>query len=127
MIKYKPFKFSERIRSFKFAFRGIWTMLKSQHNAWIYTGVTAAVVGEGFYFRITTAEWCWLILAIMAVWTSEALNTAFEFLADVASPEFHPLVEHSKDVAAGGVLISAIGSAIIGILILGPHFVELFH
>jgi diacylglycerol kinase (ATP) len=57
----------------------------------------------------------------MAVWTAEALNTAFEFLADVASPEFHPLVQHSKDVAAGAVLIAAIGSVVIGILVLGPH------
>ena len=29
------------------------------------------------------------ILAISIVWTAEALNTAFEFLADAASPEFH--------------------------------------
>jgi diacylglycerol kinase (ATP) len=61
----------------------------------------------------------------MAVWTAEALNTAFEFLADAASPEFHPLVKHAKDVAAGAVLISAIGSVVIGTLILGPHVVEL--
>ena len=30
------------------------------------------------------------------VWVSEALNTAFEFLCDVASPEFHPLVKNPK-------------------------------
>ena len=63
----------------------------------------------------------WLILAIVAVWTAEALNTAFELLADVASSGFHPLVEKSKDVAAGAVLISAIGSAVIGVIVLGPH------
>ena len=51
----------------------------------------------------------------MAVWTAEALNTAFESLCDVASPEFHPLVERAKDVAAGAVLISAIGAVAIGL------------
>jgi diacylglycerol kinase (ATP) len=61
----------------------------------------------------------------MAVWTAEALNTAFEFLADAASPEFHPLVKQSKDVAAGAVLISAIGSTVIGFLVIGPHVLEL--
>jgi len=61
----------------------------------------------------------------MAVWTSEALNTALEFLADVASPEIHPLVEKAKDVAAGAVLISAIGAVAIAILVLGPYFVNL--
>jgi diacylglycerol kinase (ATP) len=56
---------------------------------------------------------------------AEALNTAIEFLADVASPEFHPLVKKAKDVAAGAVLISAIGALIIGIIIIGPYVLKL--
>ena len=75
----------------------------------------------GIIFRLSRFEWCWIVLAMMAVWTAEALNTAFEFLADVASPEFHPLVKHSKDVAAGAVLISAVGAVVIALLIFGPH------
>lgn len=120
----RPFEFTGRIRSFKFAFAGIWTMLKSQHNAWVHAFATIAVIAGGAFFRLLPSEWCWLVLAIMAVWSAEALNTAFEFLADVASPEFHPLVKNSKDVAAGAVLISAIGSVIIGILIFGPHVIN---
>ena len=76
-------------------------MLNSQHNAWVHACATVAVVAAGMFFGISPSDWCWLVLAIMAVWSAEALNTAFEFLADVASPEFHPLVKHSKDVAAG--------------------------
>jgi diacylglycerol kinase len=56
---------------------------------------------------------------------SEALNTAFEFLADVTTPEYHPLVKKSKDVAAGSVLISAIGAIVIGIIIFGPKIYSL--
>jgi diacylglycerol kinase (ATP) len=100
-------------------------MLKSQHNAWVHAVATLIVVVAGFYFGVTASEWCWLVLAVIAVWTAEALNTAFEFLADVASPEFHPLVKQSKDVAAGAVLISAIGAAIIGLLVLGPYCLKL--
>lgn len=96
-------------------------MLKSQHNSWIHLVATILVCGAGFYFGISTSEWCWIVLAIMAVWTAEALNTAFELLADVASPEFHPIVKSSKDVAAGAVLLSAIGSAIIGFLVFGSY------
>jgi len=120
----KPFTFTDRIRSFTFAFAGIWTMLKSQHNAWIHAIGTLAVIAGGTFFQVSVSEWCCLILAIMAVWSAEALNTAFEFLADVASPEFHPLVKHAKDVAAGAVLISAIGAAVIGILIFTPHLIS---
>lgn len=65
-----------------------------------------------------------MVVAIMAVWTAEALNTALEFLADVASPEFHPVVKKAKDVAAGAVLISATGSVAIALLILGPHILK---
>ena len=49
--------------------------------------------------------------------TAEALNTALEFLADITNPEFHPMIEKAKDIAAGAVLISAGGSLIIGLLI----------
>ena len=101
-------------------------MLATQRNAWVHAFATIAVTIVGFYFGLTKSEWCWIILAIITVWTAEALNTAIEFLTDVASPEFHPLAGKAKDVAAGAVLISAIGSVIIGIIILGPHFIALF-
>lgn len=123
----RPFSFAGRIRSFKFAFAGIWTMLKTQQNAWIHAIATIVVVVVGFALEVTPSEWCWLVLAIVAVWTAEALNTAIEFLSDVASPEYHPLVKKAKDVAAGAVLISAIGAAIIGLLVLGPHLLELLN
>jgi diacylglycerol kinase len=113
--------FTGRIRSLKCAFQGIRVMIASQHNAWIHSAATLIVLVAGFYFHLTKAEWCWIILAIISVWTAEALNTAFEFLTDVASPAFHPLAEKAKDVAAGAVLLTAIGSVLLGILILGPH------
>lgn len=117
----QPFQFTGRIRSFKFALIGVWTMLKTQHNAWVHACATLAVVAAGMSLGVSALEWCLLVLSIMAVWTAEALNTAFEFLADVASPEFHPMVKHAKDIAAGAVLVSAVGSVIIGGLILGPY------
>jgi diacylglycerol kinase (ATP) len=69
-------------------------------------------------------RWCWIILAISIVWTAEALNTAFEFLADAASPEFHPLVRDAKDVAAGAVLITAGAAAVIGGIVFWPYFLK---
>jgi len=119
--------FTGRVRSFKYAFRGLKVMIVSQHNAWIHALATIAVVTVSFYFHLSRAEWCWIILAIISVWTAEAFNTAFEFLTDVASPEFHPLAEKAKDVAAGAVLISAIGSVLIGVVVFGPYVVSMIH
>ena len=96
-------------------------MIRCQHNAWIHAAVTLVVIGAGFFFDLSPREWCWILLALTTVWTAEALNTAFEFLADAASPEFHPLVRDAKDVAAGAVLITAVGASIIGVIIFWPH------
>jgi diacylglycerol kinase (ATP) len=115
------FSVRARLRSFVYAGRGVGTMLRSQHNAWIHTLATLVVLGAGLATRVSTLEWCVLILALVAVWTAECLNTALEFLCDVASPDFHPLVEKAKDVAAGAVLICATGAAATGILIFFQH------
>ena len=113
--------FTGRIRSFRYAFHGIAIMLRSQQNAWIHATATIAALIAGVLLGISRAEWCWIGLAIVAVWTAEALNTALEFLTDVASPEFHPIAGQAKDVAAGAVLIAAIGASLIGALVFGPH------
>ncbi len=117
----EKFSLQGRFRSFTYATRGVALMLKSQHNAWLHAIASLLVLFVGAFFGLSPGEWCWVVLAVMAVWTAEALNTALEFLADVASPEFHPLVEKAKDVAAGAVLISALGSTAIGLLVLGPY------
>jgi diacylglycerol kinase (ATP) len=114
-----------RLRSFTYAGRGLGTMLRSQHNAWLHALATLLVVMLGLIGKLERLEWVALIVAVVSVWTAEALNTAFEFLCDVASPEFHPLVEKAKDVAAGAVLISALGAACIGGLVLIPALLRL--
>ena len=118
--------FTGRLRSMRCALNGVIVMLRSQHNAWIHAAATLAVCLAGLLFRLSTSEWCWIVLAIVAVWTAEALNTAFEFLTDVASPGFHPLAGRAKDVAAGAVLISALGSMTIGAMIFGPRVLAIW-
>ena len=114
------FSIPARVRSFGHALRGIAAMLASQHNAWIHGAASVSVCLLGAALGVSPLGWCALVLAMVAVWTAEALNTAFELLCDVASPEFHPLVEAAKDVAAGAVLIAAIGAAAVGLIVLGP-------
>jgi diacylglycerol kinase (ATP) len=121
----RPFRISTRLRSFRYAFRGISLLLQSQHNAWIHLAVTAAACGLGFALGLTRSEWCWIVLAAGAVWTAEAMNTAFEHLADAVSPAHHPLVGNAKDAAAGAVLIAAAAAVVIGLLVFGIHLVAL--
>jgi len=122
----RPFSMRGRLRSFKHAFQGIGIIMKTQHSAWLHGLATTSVTALGLLFGISGPEWCWIILAVMGVWTAEALNTAFELLCDVASPRFHPLVKKAKDASAGAVLISAVGSAVIGLCVLVPHAIHFF-
>jgi len=117
----RPFSLGARLRSFVYAGRGIRTMLISQHNAWVHAAATCAVVIAGCIVGVSRLEWLALVLAVVSVWTAEALNTAFEFLCDVASPDFHPLVEKAKDVAAGAVLICAAGALTIAGIVFVPY------
>ena len=126
MNKLQSFTFSGRLRSVFFAVRGIKLMLRSQHNAWVHLFATLLVAAAGLFFGLSGAEWCCIVMATVVVWTAEALNTAFEFLCDVASPDFHPVVEKSKDVAAGAVLMAAMGAILVGIIVFFPKIVEWF-
>ena len=96
-------------------------MLSTQHNARIHLTATIAVVVAGYIVGLSMLEWASLMIAISIVWLAEALNTGFEFVCDVVSPEFHPKIKQAKDVAAGGVLIAAAGAAGTGAFIFAPH------
>src|SRR5437764_15197141 len=85
----RPFHFTGRIRSFYHATCGILRMMRCQHNAWIHAAMTVAVAVAALLFRISSADWCWVVLAMSIVWTAAALNTASEFLAPGASTEFN--------------------------------------
>ena len=114
----------ERLRSFVHAGAGVRAIFATQHNAWIHAAVSVAVVGAGLAFGVSLAEWCWLVLAMALVWAAEGFNTAIEALADALHPERDPGVGRAKDVAAGAVLLAAIGAAVIGVLVLGPHLLR---
>ncbi|MCA9948200.1 MAG: diacylglycerol kinase family protein [Anaerolineales bacterium] len=109
-----------RIKSFKYAFEGWWYVLRSQHNAWIHAVISIAVVLVGLWVKLPLREWALIILAMMAVWMAEFMNTAIEAVVDLAAPKPHPLAKIAKDVAAAAVLVGACGAALIGLLILGP-------
>jgi diacylglycerol kinase (ATP) len=121
----RPFRLAERARSFVHAFRGLAILVSEEHNAWIHAGMTVLVIGLGAALGVSRLEWAVLALAIGAVWSAEALNTAVEWLCDVASPEHHPLVAKAKDVAAAGVLLAALAAAAAGLCVFAPRLLSL--
>lgn len=112
----------KRLMSFVYAFKGIGSLLKKEHNAWIHCTAIGVVTIAGIYFDITSTEWCIVLLCFGMVLAAEGFNTAIERLVNLVSPDFHPVAGDVKDVAAGAVLICAIAAAIIGIIIFFPYF-----
>lgn len=116
----KPSPLVKRIRSFRYALEGCWYVIRSQPNAWIHTGIMVIVIGMAYWLRLPARDWAVLILTFMVVWTAEFANTALEAIVDLSSPEIHPLAKVAKDVSAGMVFVGAMGSVVVGLLILGP-------
>jgi len=106
--------------AFVYAWAGVRVLFRTQRSFRIHAGISLAVTAAGLLLRLPPASWAWLILAIGAVLSAEAMNTAVEFLANVVSPEFHPAIKKVKDVAAAAVFFAAVGSAVIAALVLGP-------
>ncbi len=118
--------FKNRIHSFRYAFKGIAEVFRSQPNAKIHTLAVLVVIALGFLLQVTAGEWCLLILAMAGVVAAEAINTALEHLTDLVSPDYHPLAGKAKDAAAAGVLLMAIGAAGVGLIIFLPKLFILF-
>lgn len=114
----------KRIRSFGYAFKGIATLIRTQPHAKIHALATVVVVGAGFLLEVNRMEWLALTFAIGIVWITEAVNTAIEFLTDLASPDYHPLAGKAKDVAAGAVLIAAFVAIIIAGIVFVPYVAQ---
>ena len=114
-----------RLGSFKYAFDGLRFMLRTQPNARIHAVITVLAVLVAAVLNISAADWRWLLIMMLWVWFAEAMNTAFEHLCDVVSPQFNVSVKRAKDVAAGAVLLSAVMAALIGALIFWPYVAPL--
>jgi diacylglycerol kinase len=110
-----------RVRSFGYALKGIMTLVGTQPHARLHLLATLAVIGAGVYFHLHHWEWVAILLCIGMVWMAEALNTAIEFLADEVTLERRERIKYAKDVAAGGVLITALISVAVASLVFVNH------
>jgi len=111
---------SNLVTSFKYAFSGVWHVLRTQRNARIHLSVGLLVIALGLWLGLSRTEWAIIILTIGLVFAAESFNTVAEAAVDLATSEYHPLAKIAKDVAAGAVLLTAMTAVVVGLLILGP-------
>ncbi len=116
----------KRIASFGFAFNGIWQLFRKEKNAQIHLIAAIIAIATSAYLRISAIEWLFIIACISSVITAEGINSALEELADFIHPEKHDKIKLIKDLSAGAVLVTAIGSATIGLIIFIPKIILLW-
>lgn len=125
-MKNEGFTFRKRFASFKYAFHGIWLLLRYEHSAWLHGIIGICTIILGFLLDISATEWMAVVIVCGCVLAAEALNTAIERLADEVSPGYSEAIKRVKDLSAGGVLLMAFAAAIIGIIIFLPKLIALF-
>jgi diacylglycerol kinase (ATP) len=115
------------IRSANFAIEGVLHAAKTQRHLRYHFYAAAAVLTFSFVVGVTRNEFLLIALAAIPVLVAEMLNTAIEYLVDILSPEHTVAARAAKDVAAGAVLITAFGAALIGYVVLFPYIERIAH
>lgn len=113
---------TDYLHFFSYAWEGIRYALRHHRSFAIQVLVGFLVIGLGLILGVTKTEWLILLLVVFAVLVAELLNTAVETALDYVAKEHHVDVKVAKDVAAGGVLVTAIGAVVIGLIIFLPYF-----
>lgn len=115
------------VKSFGYAFEGIFHALLHEPNFRIQVIIAALSISLGFHFKISNPEWAILALSNGFLLSAEMLNTVVEEFVDNLVKEQSPAVKVIKDLSAGFVLTTAITALIIFILIFGHRLPSLLN
>jgi len=115
------------IKSFGYAFEGVRHALKHNKNLRIHFVAAFIVIGLSIFFHVNPYEKGILGVMILIVICAEMINTSLEEMVNLITNEHKRQAETAKDVAAGMVLVAAVGAVIIGFLIFTPYLLELFN
>ena len=118
-------KVKKLINSFKYAFEGVITSFKTERNMKIHALIMILVIIAGVLLGINKYEWISCIICFVIVIGGELFNTAIETVVDMVMPHENKKAKIAKDISAGGVLVLALGTMVIGLIIFIPKIINL--
>jgi diacylglycerol kinase (ATP) len=121
-MKGEPTRPSGFIQSLNCAIEGILWAVKTQRHMLVHLIAAILVMIAALVLRLTLYEFALLCLAITLVLFAELVNTAIEVVVDLVSPDYHPLAQRAKDVAAGAVLLASVAALVLGYLAVSRFF-----
>ena len=117
-------KTKKLINSFKYAIEGIISSFKTERNMKIHIFIMILVIIAGIILKISALDWIILVIMFAVVISAELFNTTFETVVDMITKERNEKAKLAKDIAAGAVLVLAIGSIIVGLIIFIPKILN---
>lgn len=108
------------------AIEGILLAAKTQRHLKFHLLAAFSVLLSCFVIGLDKVEFAIIALITIMVIVAEMFNSALEAVVDLTTQETKTSARTAKDIAAGAVLISAIGALVIGYLILGPHLARIW-
>ena len=104
---------SNFIDAWRNAINGIIYATTTQSNIKKQLLIAVFVVIISLFFELSKAEFLIFMFTIVLILFAEMVNTAIETVVDLYTDLYHPKAKVAKDVAAGGVVITAINALIV--------------
>ena len=120
----KPFGSRTLRESLSYAWNGLVYVYSSERNMRVHVFIASLVVSLCVVVGVDRVDFFMVILAVSGVLCAELLNTLVESLVDLMEPEYNLIAKRVKDIAAGGVLLTAFLSVAVGILVFYPVLLE---
>ncbi|HPZ00743.1 MAG TPA: diacylglycerol kinase family protein, partial [Clostridiales bacterium] len=109
----------ERLKkSFRYAFRGIFYVLKHERNIKVEFWAMFFVVMSGLILGGKPWQWAILVSCFGVVIPLELMNSAIEKLCDGVTKEYNKEIGLAKDAAAGSVLFASIIALVLLVIVL---------
>jgi diacylglycerol kinase len=105
-------------KKFAFAVDGLVHSIRTQNSFWVHLPVAVAMLAISVWLRFELWQWSVVAIVITLVLAAECLNTAIEQLVSVLHPEHDERIGHALDAAAAAVLVTALGAAVVGMMVL---------
>lgn len=103
------------------AIEGILYSFKSQKHVKLHFVIAIVVLLLCLVLKLPMVEFVLFLFSVIVLLFAELLNTAIEEVVNLIEDRHHIIAKNAKDVAAGAVLVAAIGVAIMAYMIFSKY------
>ncbi len=104
-----------------YAMRGLLVAIREEASFQAELWAVAAALVFLVWVQASLIWWGIALLLMAMLLATELLNSAVESLADLVSPEYHPLVARAKDCGAAAVFVLSSMGVILILILLWQH------